>query len=354
MNAVLLVVMLVGCGGGSGGAGAPAGGAPVPVAVEPVVAAPLDRTVSATGTVEAVDSAELRPEAAGLVEAVLFTDGEAVTKGQPLVRLRSEDARAGLQDARARASLASVDLARQSALFDKGDLAKADLEKAVAADALARAAVTKAEEALRRTTIVAPFAGVAGRRDVSVGELVDPSRVITRVEGLGALVVDVALPETALATVAVGQAVAVEADALGGAPLVGTVRYVAPRLREDTRTVDVRVGLDAPDPRLRPGMTATVSIVTAHLDAAVVIPAGAVVRSSSGNAVYVLQGDGTVAQKPVTTGERQGDRVEVVTGLAAGDTLVTEGFARLRPGAKVTVAGDAPAAGGAAAAAGAR
>ncbi len=334
MIAVLVVWVLSGCGSAPT---APPGGAPVPVKVAAVAVTVLDRTVSGSGTVEGIDSAELRPEQAGLVEAVLFTDGQAVTRGQPLVRLRGEDARAARLDAEARARLAALDLERQQALFDKGDLAKADLEKAQAADALARAAVAKAAETVRRTTIVAPFDGTVGRRDVSVGELVDPSRVVTRVEGAGPLVVDLALPEGALATLAPDQPAHVHLDALGGADLDATVRYVAPRLREGTRTVDVRVAFVAEDARLRPGMTAEVTIITEHVAAAVMVPSVALARAAQGNAVYVVNPDGTAAMRPVKTGDRQGDEVEIVEGLAAGETLVVEGLARLRPGAKVAI-----------------
>lgn len=337
MNAVLVLLQLWACSGGAPGTTSAPGAAPVPVHVVVVAASPLERTLSATGTVEAVDSAELRPELAGLVEGVFFTDGQAVRRGDPLVKLRGEDAAAALLDAQARAKLASLDLGRQSALFEKGDVAQAELDRAVAADSLARAAVLRAEETVRRTTIRAPFDGVAGRRGVSVGELVDPSRVITRVEGLTSLVVDVTFPESALATVAMGQAARVTSEAMAGAGIPGTVRYVAPRLREDTRTVDVRVGIDTPDPRLRPGMTAGVLIVTGNEANAVLVPAAAVVRSAQGNAVYVVGADGAAALHPVKTGERRDDQVEVLEGVAVGDTLVVEGLARLRPGAKVEV-----------------
>ena len=238
---------------------APTAPPPAPVRVTTLAAAPLDREERAVGVVSTLDSVEVRPETSGLVASVAFADGERVKRGQVLVRLRDADAQAGLLDAQARAKLASLALDRARALVARGDVAPAELDRAEADDGLARAAVARAEEALRRTTITAPFDGMAGRRDVSPGQAVDPSRVLTRIDALDKLAVDVALPESALAHVAVDQPAQVALGALALA-VEGRVAYVAPRVSESSRTVDVRVVFPSPDPRVRPGMTASVSI----------------------------------------------------------------------------------------------
>ena len=345
MITLLLALLLAGCGEPSG-KGPPAAGA-VPVQVELLAPGPFERTLVASGTVEAVDSTEIRAERAGLVEAVLFGDGEQVRKGQVLVRLRAEEARANLLDAEARQKLASLELERRQGLFDRGDVAQADLDRAVADEALARAALQRAREDLRRTTLLAPFDGVTGKRQVSVGELVDPSRVLTRVEGLGELVVEASFPEDALATVATEQRALVTVEALGDGRLPAAVRYVASRLEARTRTVEVRVGFDQPDPRLRPGMSATIRIVTADIPNALLVSSAALVRSATGDAVYTVAADGTAGLHPVKLGERTPDQVEVLEGLSPGDAVVIEGLARLRPGVAVEVvsppaSGDAP------------
>jgi membrane fusion protein (multidrug efflux system) len=348
---VLGATLLAACGSGAapGGAAPPAGAAaaspPVPVHVEIVTPAALDRTVAAVGVVVAFDSVEIRPETAGLVQAVLFTDGQAVRKGQALVRLRDADAQAGVLDARARARLTGLSLDRFKALLARNEIAQAELDKAEADDALARAAVLRAEEALRRATIVAPFDGVLGRRDVSPGQTVDPSRVLTRIEALDHLAVDVALPEDTLADVAADQPAVVTVSALGDLEVPATVSYVAPRVREESRTAEVRVAFAPGVARLRPGMSAAVRIVTEHVADAVSVPTQAIVPSAGGPSVWVLGGDGVVALRPITTGDRTADRVEARTGLAAGDAVVIEGLARLRPGAHASVVADTAATG---------
>jgi RND family efflux transporter MFP subunit len=123
--------------------------------------------------------------------------------------------------------------------------------------------------------------------------------------------------------------------ALGVAHLSGIVSYVAPRVRDDSRTVDLRVAIGDAHAGLRPGMTAAVRIRTAEVDDAILVPTQAVVRSGDRASVWVVGSDGTAAPRPVELGERTADRVEVVSGLAPGDSVVVEGLARLRPGVKV-------------------
>lgn len=335
--ALLLLVALLACGEAPAPAPAAAAAPPVPVKVETLAPSPLERAIEATGVVSSADSAVIRPEVQGLVEAVLFEDGATVKKGQPLVRLRSADARAALMDAEARAKLAGLELERKRALVERGDAAKADLDRAEADLALARAAVLRAEEALRRTSIVAPFDGVTGLREVAVGELLDPSRRITRIEALDRLVVDLALAEGAIASVSTGQRTRVVLDALPGRSFDGTVVYVAPRVSESTRTLDVRVALAEGASELRPGMTARARVLTAEVPDALLVPTESVVRAGGGMAVYVVSAEGAAELRPIRSGERTERRLEVVEGLAAGERVVVEGLARLRPGARVQV-----------------
>lgn len=327
-----MLVFLLACEAPPGGA--PPAAAPVPVKVATLQAEPLERVWIATGAIESERSVEIKPETSGQVVEVAFADGATVAAGQLLLRLRDADARASLADARARWDLAKLDLGRARTLFDRQDLSQADLDRALAQEALSKAAFDRAEEALRRTRVVAPFAGSVGKREVVEGAVVDPSRRITRLEDLAHLVVDVSLPERALGVVRPEQAASVQVDV--GEPQAGRVSYVAPRVDANSRNVDVRVRLDAAG-ELRPGQTASVRIVTGRSEAALLVPTEAVVRSAKGASVYVLGADGSVALKPVRTGERKADKVELAEGVAAGDQVVIEGLLKLRPGAKVSV-----------------
>ncbi len=341
----MLLLLLVACDGAASSGSAPGSATlsatpaapPVPVRAEVVAPVPLDRAYVTVGVVATPDSVEIRSEGPGLVASVAFEDGHRVRRGALLVQLRDAEAQAGLLDARARAKLARLALERARAVAATGDISLAEIDAAEAQEQLAEAAVLRAEEGLRKTRIVAPFDGVLGLRTVSVGQAVDPSRTLTRIEALGHLLVDVSLPEEAAARIALAQTAEIHVDAIGGPPLPGRVSFVAPRVDGVSRTLPVRITIDAPDPRLRPGMTAHVRIVTERVEGALMVPSQALVPSANGPSVWLIGSDGIVVLTHVITGERTTDRLEIVSGLAAGDSLVIEGLARLRPGATVTV-----------------
>ncbi|MCK6530985.1 efflux RND transporter periplasmic adaptor subunit [Myxococcota bacterium] len=332
--------------GGSGGGGPP----PTPVRVAPVAASPLQERVEGTGVVEARSSAEIRPEASGPLAAVAFRDGEKVRKGQVLARLRDEDARAQLAEAEARLALAQNELQRAEALFGRNNASQADVDRARADRDLAAAQTARARETLRRTVIVAPFDGTADRRMVAPGEVVAPATVVTRLESLDDLAVDLSLPEGDVAAVAVGQAARIAVDALPGQVFEGEVSFVGPRVSAATRTVPVRVSLPGGG-ALRPGLTARISIVTRTVPDALLVPTEAIVESDKGPGAYVVGPDGKATLRPVETGTRLADRVRVVSGLSPGDAVVVEGLVKLRPGATVRIvdggAGGPPQAAGA-------
>ena len=351
---ILLALLACGDGAEDGApAGAPAGassGAPAgspaaapPTSVRTLALAPQEwvQAVTATGVVEVRDSVELRPETSGVVTVIHFTDGQEVEKGAPLVQLRDTDARAQLAEAEARLALAEVTLGRLQALVATDNAPRAEVDQAQAERDLAAAQVARAREAVRRTRIVAPFAGVMGRRDFAVGATVDPSRTLTRLDRLDLLVVDVSVSEDDAARVVAGQAATVNVEAVG-TELAGRVSYVSPRARAGSRTVDVRVEVDDTERRLRPGLSASVRIEVGRLAEAVVVPAYAVIQGATGASAWVV-GEGDKAEpRSLVLGGRAPDAVQVESGLAVGDRLILEGFTRLRPGAPVSEAAPSP------------
>jgi membrane fusion protein (multidrug efflux system) len=278
---------------------------------------------------------DLRAESPGRVERVYFEDGAHVRRGDRLVALRDVDARASLDEARARWNLAKLDHERARALVATGDLARAELDRAAANEALARAAVDRANEDLRRTILVAPLDGVLGRRQVSPGQFVDPSVVLARLEVIDPILIEAAFPEGAVGQIAVAQAARV--DIPGAEPREGRVTFVAPRLDPTSRTLPVRVTLENTNGTLVSGMTARLRLTTERRTDALLVPTHAVSPSAKGPAVWIVAPDQTVQLSPVVLGQRQESQVEVVDGVKPGESVVIEGLARLRPGAPVKV-----------------
>lgn len=289
-----------------------------------------------TGSIEAVHSVEIRPEAAGQVVRVSFADGDTVTKGQILASLRDDAARAGLKGAEARLALAKSRLDRVARLATADNASKADHEVAVAEHDLALAEKSLAEDTVRRTQIRAPFAGTVGRRLVEVGDQVDPSRVLTRLEDTRTVAVDLSWPEQDLGQLALGQKLAFEVDAWTET-FEGEISYLAPRIDTNTRSVAVRAVVDNAAGKLRPGMTARVRQSLGSREGAVSLPTQAVLVGASGPSVFVVGDDNKVSLRPIKLGERGPEDVEVREGVVAGERIVIEGLLRLRPGVEVTI-----------------
>lgn len=332
----------VGCATGGAPPVAPTASPPIAVKVIHLAPSAIADTVVGTGTIEAHDSVDLRPEAQGTVAFIGYDDGSVVHKGDVLVRLHQEADRARVADAEARVTLAEAKLTRVQALFSKANAARQDLDQATADRDLAVAARDLARDGLRRTEVRAPFDGVIGRREVSLGATVGPLTTIGRLDDLSALVVEVALPERDLSHVIDGSVAHVTVDALPGATFNATVRYVAPRIDAGTRTFVVRAEMPGGDDRLRPGLTAVVAIVVAERTGALMVPTQAIVPGAGGSSVYVAAEDDTAKLVPVTTGVREADSIEITDGLHPGDRVVVEGLVKLRPGATVSVAEFAP------------
>jgi membrane fusion protein (multidrug efflux system) len=161
--------------------------------------------------------------------------------------------------------------------------------------------------------------------------------VLTRLEAIDRVVVDVEVPERWLVRVVQGLPASVEVDALPGERFAGEVVFISPRISAQTRTASVRVRVPNPDGRLRPGMTARSQITSAEIADAILVPTQAVVTSAKGMSVWVVGDDGAVAPRPIEVAERTSDQVRVASGLSPGDRVVVEGLIRLRPGAKVEV-----------------
>lgn len=331
----LFVWFVFGCGSGP----AALQGPPPAPAVKVVTVAPGAATeaLALTGAVEAEETAVLRPEATGPVAHVGFEHGQAVREGDVLLRLRDNEARAAVDEATARVALAETQLGRTRSLFERQNASQADVDRDTAEAALARAQLDRAKEQLRKTVIRAPFDGVVGLREVSIGEVVDPSRAVTRIDALDQVVVDVEVPERWLPRLAVGLPAQVEIEALPGEPFAGEIVFVGPRVTEGSRTAPIRIRIPNEGGRIRPGMSARVNVTTATLKDALLLPAGAVVTTASGSSVWVVDAEGVVTPRPVRVADRGAEQVRVVEGLIPGDRVVVEGLLRLRPGVTVRV-----------------
>ncbi len=335
--------------GNPAGAGKPTGGPPpgamaVAVEVAKVDAADFSDEASAVGTLKSIQSVVLRPETPGRIAAINFRDGAVVARGAVLIALDAAVQEAELQQARANLALAQSNHKRNQELVAKKFVSQQALENSSAALKVQEAAVQLAEAKAGRMRIKAPFDGIVGLRNVSVGDYVKEGADLINIEDIGTLRVDFRLPETYLGRVLKGQTVEVTSDALPGERFAAVLDAVDPMVDQNGRAISSRARLDNAASRLRPGMFVRVRLLLGERKGVLMLPEQAVVPGAQPTVFKVV--DGKAVATKVGLGVRRAAQVEVVDGLVAGDIVVTAGQLKLRDGAPVRPVGEgaAPAA----------
>lgn len=321
----------------------PTAAKPPVVDVASVAVMRLTDDTQAVGSLRSRQGVVLRPEISGRVTQLNFRDGDRVRKGQLLVQLDDQLPQAQVQQSRAELSIAVANHARNKDLVAQNFISQRSLDESAAALEVAQAKLALALATAARLKIVAPFDGLTGIRSVNVGDYLKDGADIVNVEDIDAVFVDFRLPERFQSKVQKGQTASVELDALPGARFVAVVQAVDPLIDANGRSVGVRACIDNRQLQLRPGMFARVTSVFGERDQAKVIPEEAIVPLGGKFYVIRLQPGATpavqVSQRvEVKLGIRRPGKVEILEGLAAGDTVVTAGQQRIqRDGTEVKV-----------------
>lgn len=322
-------------GGGPGGPGGP--GAMPAVEVATVNAVRLVDEASAVGSLRSHQSVMLRPEVSGRVVRIGFADGARVRRGQLMFQLDDTLQQAELSQAQAQLSIVRANLQRNQDLVAQGFVAQRVLDESRASLQVAEAQVQLAQARVGRMRITAPFDGVVGIRNISVGDYVREGADLVAIEDLSSMVVDFRLPEREQARIRQGQVVSVQLDALPGVDLTARVQAADPVVDANGRAVLVRAVLQPSDAALRSGLFARVNVVMEVRDNALMVPEEAVVPVAGRQVVFKLvqeqEGDTTrsvVRRTDVSLGLRRGAMVQVLNGLQAGDTVVVAGQQRLQ------------------------
>lgn len=310
---------------------------PPPVAVETalVVAVPLPEEVGAVGNLRSNESVLIRPEVSGRISAIHFREGEPVSRGELMVELDAAVQRAELQQARASLELVESNHRRAVDLHERRFVSQSARDEAASRLEVARAALQLAQARLERMRIVAPFAGTVGIRNVSVGDYVKDGDVLVNLEDISILKIDFRLPEAYLPRLRPGQLIELQSDTLPGERFSAAVSAIDPLVDADGRAVVLRAELENPDGRLRPGMFGRIRVILQERPAVAVVPEEAIIPSAGATSQVFRIVDGRAERVEVRTGVRRGKQVEIVEGLAVGDTVVTAGQLRLRDGSVV-------------------
>lgn len=314
-----------------------AGGAPVPVEAVTLVATTLVDDVGAVGSIRSNESIVLRPEVAGRIAAINFREGQVVRRGQTLVALDASVNRAEVDQMRAQLDLAESNLKRTEELARGNFVSASARDEAASKMRVAEAALALARARLSKMTLVAPFDGVVGIRNVSVGDYVKDGADLINLEDLRSVKIDFRLPERYQPQLAVGQPVAVTADALPGQRFNASIAAIDPLIDANGRSVSLRARAVNPGHALRPGMFARVRVILGEKRGAILVPEEAIVPSGSDSYIYRVI-DGTARRTRVRIGARRDSRVELLEGAHSGDVVVVAGQPKLiRDAMPVTV-----------------
>jgi RND family efflux transporter MFP subunit len=330
---------------------------PVAVTVAPAARADFTEVVDVVGTLEAKFSADVKSEVSGIVTAVYVTEWVSVRRGQRLARLDTSETEAGIEALKAAEAQARTGEARAKREYERAlqlkefglitpqnfDDAKTAVEAAEAVSAAARAQVRTAEARLAKSFISAPMDGVVAMRGVSVGDRVENmggNASMFRIVDNRLLDLTVSVPATRAAAVKVGQPLVFTTDTVPGRTFTGKVMFINPSLDPASRSVKVIAEVANGDAALRGGAFVKGRIVLANRPGVLQVPREALqnwnLEQQSAD-VFVVQGD-KADKRAVKTGISSGGVVEIVSGLEAGEQVVTRGAVALRPGDRVAVA----------------
>ena len=329
---------------------------PIDVAVVTANEQPWQSQLPAIGTLKALQGVDLSLEIAGTVKALQFESGQKVTAGQLLLQLDSDVEKALLGTAEAELGLAKIEHGRGSQLVGSQAISKGDFDRLAAQLKKAYASVAQLNAALAKKSILAPFSGTIGIRQVDVGDYLASGTMIATLQNLSSLYVDFYVPEQAVPKLAVGQIAQVTVAAYPAQTFEAKISAINPKVDDATRNILVRATLPNPGGELLPGMFASLQVLLPGANTRVVVPESAISYTLYGNSVYVVvpkktaggepekdakgEPQWTVERRFVETGEHRNGRVVVSKGLSAGERVVSAGQLKLDTGAHVAISAD--------------
>ena len=321
---------------------------PPPEAVTTIVAAEerWPSTLSAIGTVAAVQGVTISADLPGTVDRIGFDSGRFVREGEVLALLDTRQEQAQLAAAEAQRELAKLNYERMQGLLDEHVVSPAEFDRANADYRQSDARTGEIKAAIERKTIRAPFSGLLGIRQVNLGQYLSAGTALVTLQSLNPIYVNFGVPQQVMADVHQGRAVRVTAkDSDNAAAYAGRVTAIDSVVDASTRNIQVQATLANPDGKLRPGMFVQAEVTLGAASTVIALPASSISYAPYGNSVYVVtdledpkgKTYRGVRQQFVKTGAARGDQISVTSGLKAGDEVVTSGVFKLRNGAAVQV-----------------
>lgn len=315
--------------------------APTKVTVQNVAQKTFKDIIEALGTTKANEEVTLYPAYDARVKSIHFVGGDSVTKGDVLVTLISDEEQAEVKELEANLIESKRKLTRFENLHKANSVSQSVVDEQSAVTDAIKAQLEQAQAKLNKYKIKAPFNGILGPRNISVGTYLSSQTAISTLDDISVIKVDFTLPEKDLTKIHVGQTIEATNIAYGDQTFTGTVANISSRLDPITRSISVRAHIQNKDNKLKPGMLLTVMLLRS-VEEVILIDESALIPKEDKQWVYIIENDGTAKKVSITIGRRRPGVVEVISGLTIGQQVVIEGALKIRNGSKVNAVNKEP------------
>lgn len=309
----------------------------VSVKVTKAALAEFKDSIEAIGTARANEKVYITSKYSDLVDQVNFNDGQLVKRGDTLIRLNNQEELAKVSELEANLSESEAQLKRFQDLLSTKATSKSLVDQQEAKTKAIAAQLQSAKTKLNDLIIKAPFDGVLGFRDVSIGSYIDAGSVITSLDDLSIIKVDFNLPERYLPTIKLGQSIIAVNSAYVNQEFTGKISSIDTRINPTTRSLKVRATIPNENLALRPGMLLTIELVR-QVETLLQLPESSIIPIEDEHYIFAINNQAQTAyRKKITIGRRLPGMVEVVDGVDLNELIVIEGALKLRDGTKIKV-----------------
>lgn len=336
INLIIITISLSSCGGDKAETKTEAEKKLQPVKVREIISQEFTETYNVVGFVKAYEVAKVSSEEGGLITYQPFDKGSRVSRGQVVVRLRKDQDRAAYEQALTQYDLAKSNFERMEKLYEDKVVTEQDFTNSQFQFEITERSLDVLETRLNKSYVTSPISGVVDQKYLSKGEVCGPGTPILNIVDVSRVKISAGIPESFVNEVSKGSQVKITFDVYPGEEFSGIVSYVSPTLSSVNRTFEIELVLNNRNGKLKPEMSANISITKSAVDEAIVLPQDLIIDFGNEKFVYILEGD-IARKKVINLGGRNKNDVIITNGLNRGDKLIVEGFQQIADGDKVLV-----------------
>lgn len=312
---------------------------PVTVIAYKAMQEPVEQTLSLIGTLQAVQSVDIRATVTETVTDLPFSDGQMINRGEVIAKLNAEEEIAELKQAKIITAEAKRQYLRAQKLKGRGNITEATIDELKAEWHSAEAEQAIIQARINDRTINAPFAGRLGFKAVHEGALVTNNTLITTLDNTEQMYLDVQIPDPYLNKLQLGQEITFSS---AGKSFSGTLTVINPRINQESRLLQVRALVENGEQFLKSGMQVQAQL-NLGAEQQLLLPETAVLMQGEKNFVYVVQNPDSdsetfsVRKQLITVGKRYFGQIQIIGGIAAGDVVISQGILRLKPKSQIKI-----------------